>query len=87
VDHVMNSLSRREEETLLKTTKSFALRKCDDIVRAFAACASGRTISVSWACREKLQEVQRCMIQFTGPGPMERVRQEYLRLRAKIRQD
>jgi len=83
----MNSLSRREEETLLKTTKSYALQKCDDIVRAFATCASGRTISVAWACREKLQEVQGCMIQFTGPEPMERVRQEYLRLRAKIPQD
>ena len=29
----MNSLSRREEETLLKTTKSYALRECDDIVK------------------------------------------------------
>ena len=31
--HIMNSLSRREEETLLKTTKSYALRECDDVVK------------------------------------------------------
>ena len=29
----MNSLSRREEETLLKTTKAYALRECDDVVK------------------------------------------------------
>lgn len=29
----MNSLSRREEETLLKTTKAYALRECDALVR------------------------------------------------------
>ena len=31
--HIMNSLSRREEETLLKTTKAYALRECDDVVK------------------------------------------------------
>jgi COX assembly mitochondrial protein 1 len=29
----MNALSRREEETLLKTTKARALRECDDFVK------------------------------------------------------
>ena len=29
----MNSLSRREEETLLKITKAYALRECDDVVK------------------------------------------------------
>ena len=31
--HIMNSLSRREEETLLKTTKAYALRECDVVVK------------------------------------------------------
>ena len=31
----MNSLSRREEETLLKVIKSAALRKCDDLVKGW----------------------------------------------------
>ncbi|PPQ89414.1 hypothetical protein CVT25_002232 [Psilocybe cyanescens] len=59
----MNSLSRREEETLLKATKANALRECDVLVKAFAACASGRTVSVAWECRGQLKEVQECMIQ------------------------
>lgn len=29
----MNALSRREEETLLKATKSYALKECDDVVK------------------------------------------------------
>ncbi|GLB36271.1 putative required for mitochondrial cytochrome c oxidase (COX) assembly and respiration [Lyophyllum shimeji] len=77
----MNALSRREEETLLKTTKARALRECDPVVKEFAECASGRTISVAWACREHLKRVQDCMVQYTGPEPMEAVRAEYLRLR------
>jgi len=30
---VMNALSRREEETLLKATKARALQECDDVVK------------------------------------------------------
>jgi len=74
-------LSRREEETLVKTTKARALKECDAFVKAFADCTSGRTISVAWACKEPLKSVQQCMIQYTGPEPMEAVRAEYLRLR------
>ncbi|KAI0257585.1 hypothetical protein BJV78DRAFT_1116396 [Lactifluus subvellereus] len=59
----MSTLSRREEDTLLKTTKAQALKECDSLVKAFADCAAGRTVSVAWACREKFQAVQECMYQ------------------------
>jgi len=78
---VMNALSRREEDTLLKATKAYALNQCDSLLQEFAACAAGRTVSVAWSCRDQLNVVQDCMIQFTGPEPMEEVRKEYLRLR------
>jgi len=77
----MNALSRREEDNLLKSTKARALRECDALVKEFADCSSGRTISVAWACREHLKKLQDCMFQYTGPEPMEEVRREYLRLR------
>lgn len=32
----MNALSRREEETLLKKTKAFALKACDPVVKGEA---------------------------------------------------
>ncbi|KIM67199.1 hypothetical protein SCLCIDRAFT_108559 [Scleroderma citrinum Foug A] len=59
----MNALSRREEETLLKTTKARALKECDSVVRDFAECATGRTVSVVWACRDKYTILQECMLQ------------------------
>ncbi|KAA1468165.1 hypothetical protein DENSPDRAFT_857121 [Dentipellis sp. KUC8613] len=59
----MNTLSRREEETLMKTTKARALRECDPIVKEFAECATGRTVSVAWACRAKYKAIQDCMYQ------------------------
>ncbi|KAH7931123.1 hypothetical protein BV22DRAFT_30598 [Leucogyrophana mollusca] len=77
----MNALSRREEDTLLKATKARALKECDPIVKEFADCATGRTISVAWACRHKYRELQDCMLQFTGTEAMDTVRREYLRLR------
>jgi len=77
----MNALSRREEDTLLKTTKARALKECDAFVKAFAECATGRTLSVAWACKANYKAVQDCMVQYTGPEAMETVRKEYLRLR------
>ncbi|KAI0815260.1 hypothetical protein BC629DRAFT_1470436 [Irpex lacteus] len=77
----MDTLSRREEDALLKATKARALKECDAVVKAFAACAEGRTVSVAWACKDKYKDVQECILQFTGPGPMAVARQEYLRLR------
>ncbi|KAI9460910.1 hypothetical protein BJY52DRAFT_1117568 [Lactarius psammicola] len=59
----MSTLSRREEDTLLKTTKAHALKGCDPLVKAFADCAAGRTVSVAWACREKFKAVQDCIYQ------------------------
>jgi len=77
----MDTLSRREEETLLKTTKAQALKACDPLVKEFAECANGRTISVAWACRKKWRAVEGCIHQYTGPENMATVREEYLRLR------
>jgi COX assembly protein 1 len=77
----MNALSRREEDTLLKATKSKALKECDSVVKEFADCAAGRTVSVAWACRKNYKSVQDCMFRYTGPEAMDHVRAEYLRLR------
>ncbi|KAF9044835.1 hypothetical protein BDZ89DRAFT_1058933 [Hymenopellis radicata] len=77
----MNSLSRREEDNLLKATKSYALKKCDPVVKEFADCMTGRLISVAWACKDKLRVVEKCMIQYTGPDSMEVIRGEYLEMR------
>ncbi|KAG8933815.1 hypothetical protein FRC02_011137 [Tulasnella sp. 418] len=77
----MDTLSRREEEALWKTTKARAMKACDEEVQAFAACAQGRTVSVVWACRGPLQVMQKCIYQYTNPDNMDMLRAEYVRLR------
>ncbi|KAI0094616.1 hypothetical protein BDY19DRAFT_988437 [Irpex rosettiformis] len=62
----MDTLSRREEDALLKATKAKALKECDAVVKAFAECAEGRTVTVAWACKDKYKDVQECMLQFSG---------------------
>ncbi|KZV75546.1 hypothetical protein PENSPDRAFT_571234 [Peniophora sp. CONT] len=57
------TLSRREEEQLLKSTKAYALKACDDLVKDFAECVEGRTLSVAWACKGKYKLIQDCMYQ------------------------
>ncbi|KAH8120414.1 hypothetical protein DFH11DRAFT_1500544 [Phellopilus nigrolimitatus] len=59
----MNALSRREEETLQKSTKARALKECDALVKDFAECTKDRYISLAWACRGKYKQVQDCMYQ------------------------
>ncbi|TFL06596.1 cytochrome c oxidase biogenesis protein Cmc1 like-domain-containing protein [Pterulicium gracile] len=77
----MNALSRREEDTLFKATKDRAYKACDSVIKDFADCATGRTVSVVWACKGKYKLVQECMYQYTNPAAMDEVREEYLRLR------
>lgn len=77
----MQTLSRREEDALLKSTKAKALRECDDVVKRFAECATGRTISIVWACRDDHRAVQQCMQQYTNAERMEELRREFIKQR------
>ncbi|KAF8216093.1 hypothetical protein K438DRAFT_1560569 [Mycena galopus ATCC 62051] len=61
------------------------MKECNDLVKEFADCVGGRTISVAWACRGQLHKMQDCILLYTGTEPYERVRTEYLRLRAEQR--
>ncbi|KZT06819.1 uncharacterized protein LAESUDRAFT_652605 [Laetiporus sulphureus 93-53] len=59
----MDAISRREEDILLKTAKDKAMKECDPIVKEFAECAAGRTLSVAWNCKGKYRALQDCMVQ------------------------
>ncbi|KAK0547996.1 hypothetical protein OC846_001680 [Tilletia horrida] len=72
------ALSNREADELNKKVKAEALIKCDPIVREFAACASGRTISVAWACRDLHKKLQECLRPHTDAEAMERARIAFL---------
>ncbi|CAO1619074.1 unnamed protein product [Parajaminaea phylloscopi] len=71
-------LSNREEDQLRKDIKAQGLKKCDDVVRKFAECSTGRTVSVAWACRGEHRAVQQCLAQHTSPEALERARKQWL---------
>ena len=52
----MNALSRREEETLLKTTKARALKECDPVVKGSSPTESS---SVLFDVSQNLQSVHK----------------------------
>ncbi|KAG8754943.1 hypothetical protein FRC14_004495 [Serendipita sp. 396] len=79
----METLSRREEDALMKSTKAKALKECDSLVRAFAECAMGRTFSVAWKCRTEHKAVQGCMQSYLNPERLEELRKEYIHQRAQ----
>ncbi len=121
----MNALSRREEETLLKTTKARALKECDPVVKGlFSGSPLVRTsthylkilhnvrrvVPCRWHGHVKINSNWSRIVWFgcmlapflflsmeadfrflfsisTGPEPMEKVRQEYLRLRNQQRDE
>ena len=45
----------------------------------FAACSTGRTFSVTWACRSQYRDVQECMKQYTSEEAMAEKRREFLK--------
>ncbi|PWN97926.1 hypothetical protein FA09DRAFT_330090 [Tilletiopsis washingtonensis] len=73
-----SALSNRESEALLKETKAEALKKCDALVREFAECSTGRTVSIAWACRGQHKALQNCLKQYTSEEAMDIKRREYL---------
>ncbi|PWN30657.1 hypothetical protein BDZ90DRAFT_277107 [Jaminaea rosea] len=73
------ALSNREEDRLMKQVKADGLKKCDDYVKAFAACAEGRTVSTAWACRGQLKEMQSCLAQYTSPDAVDAARRQWLK--------
>ncbi|WVO13148.1 hypothetical protein L204_100760 [Cryptococcus depauperatus] len=80
----MEALSRREENDVMDTAKSEALKSCDKYVKDFAGCAGGRTFSLPFACREKLQTMQRCMKEYMTTERLDAMKLDYIARRSEM---
>ncbi|KAI9217984.1 hypothetical protein BC828DRAFT_350911 [Blastocladiella britannica] len=58
----MKTLTRKEEEAVLREVKKEALVKCEDFVKAYTECCTGRYISVVWKCRSHLTAMNDCLL-------------------------
>lgn len=54
-------ITKKAEESLLYQLKQHALRKCKAKTQAYAECTQGRTITVVWACRDQLNDLNTCL--------------------------
>mmetsp|Transcript_14400 Transcript_14400/g.43542 ORF Transcript_14400/g.43542 Transcript_14400/m.43542 type:complete len:97 (+) Transcript_14400:345-635(+) len=59
-------ITKKAEESLIYKLKQHAMKKCESRAKAYAECAEGRTVSVVWACREHLNDLNACLKQCTG---------------------
>ena len=48
---------------LLFQLKNRAMRQCSDTAGAYADCCRGRTVSMVWACRAPLRDLNACLQQ------------------------
>lgn len=52
------------DAALIYKLKQHAMKKCESRAKAYAECAEGRTVSVVWACREHLNDLNACLKQW-----------------------
>ncbi|CAG8455153.1 13370_t:CDS:2 [Ambispora gerdemannii] len=74
----MNILTRGEEEKLVQSLKTNALKKCAPQIQEFVECSSGRMISVVWACRSKLKLMNSCLKNFTTEEERDKLKLKYI---------
>lgn len=63
---------------------------CDPEIKAFAACARGRTITATWTCRDERFKMNSCMVLHARPEEEDKAREEWfagIQARRKERED
>ncbi|KAF2246508.1 hypothetical protein BU26DRAFT_460323 [Trematosphaeria pertusa] len=54
--------------------------KCASEIAAFATCATGRTFTMAWACRQQKLAMNNCMIQYQNQEEFDKARAEWFQL-------
>ncbi|XP_010558552.1 PREDICTED: uncharacterized protein DDB_G0275933 [Tarenaya hassleriana] len=73
-----NHVKKKVEEALRSKMKAKALKECDHYTSKYAQCATGRTFSVVWKCRNQAKELNACLHQYTNDGVLEEMKREYM---------
>ena len=50
---------------------------CDPEIKAFAACAVGKTITATWTCRDQRLKMNSCMVLHARPEEEDKAREEW----------
>ncbi|ETI20682.1 hypothetical protein G647_07024 [Cladophialophora carrionii CBS 160.54] len=70
-------LSPAQEQEVRRLYHERARRRCADVIKDFADCARGRTISVAWHCKDQHLAMNSCMIQYATKAEEDAAREEW----------
>ncbi|PVH92251.1 hypothetical protein DM02DRAFT_605576 [Periconia macrospinosa] len=79
-------LSAPQEQQVRDLYYANVRSKCADEIAAFAACATGRTITLAWACRAQKLTMNSCMLQYQGQDELDRARAQWFQLAGERRE-
>ncbi|KAF4592280.1 Cytochrome c oxidase biogenesis protein [Ophiocordyceps camponoti-floridani] len=74
-------LSASQEAQVRELYRTRVRQKCADEIKAFAACATGRTFSVVFACRDQHRAMNSCMNSYATRQEEDAAREEWFALR------
>ncbi|KAF2177696.1 hypothetical protein K469DRAFT_463057, partial [Zopfia rhizophila CBS 207.26] len=80
-------LSAPQEQQVRDLYYKNVREKCAEEIKAFAACAAGRTITMVWACRAQKLAMNSCMVQHQGQEELDKARAEWFRLAGERRRE
>lgn len=66
------------EEQMRSKLKQKALKRCDALVRTYVECTKERTLSVVWACRDPLRDMNACLQQHTTKEELDKLKKWWL---------
>ena len=73
----LDDVPKRVEEALFYRLKQRAFEDCDELARSYAACCSGRVVSLVWSCRDESKALSSCMTKVTSR--LDDLKREWLR--------
>ncbi|PFH59218.1 hypothetical protein XA68_12649 [Ophiocordyceps unilateralis] len=79
-------LSSSQEAQVQELYRTRVRKKCTDEIKAFAACATGRTFSIGFACADQRRAMNNCMNSYATRQEEDAAREEWFALRLQRRQ-
>jgi COX assembly protein 1 len=70
-------LSPTQEQEVRRLYHERARRRCATVIKDFADCARGRTISVAWHCKDQHLAMNSCMMQYATKVEEDAAREEW----------
>ncbi|KAF2458092.1 cytochrome c oxidase biogenesis protein Cmc1 like-domain-containing protein, partial [Lineolata rhizophorae] len=80
-------LSATQENEVRQTYYKRVRAQCADLIREYATCTTGRTITASWKCRQQRLAMNSCMLSKATLEEQDRAREEWFQTREQRKRE